>query len=1278
MYNKKQLIKKWVLSALFSVFLSVSVLFGQDHWIQVSNPHGVVPLLEVFGESYFQMPPKLMEPFGAWSKGTFKELLLPNEKGEEEVFKLTPVAVLSNALQKNYPRIRTYTGHSVTRHEVSIRLTSSPQGISAWMHFKDAPDFFIQPVKGEKNLHFTYIKSTQDSDNRLFCKTKAAVSKKPPSKGASKSKVLNQTIKTFRIAIAGTGEYTSFWGDNEDSNGTNSEDALAAVVSTINRINFIFERDLNLRLELVSDAGLMYENAELDPFTGNFDTELQSTLDQVLGNEAYDVGHLFDFGEPNGDAGCIGCVCVSNKKGQGFSTHPFRDIYGGEYRNDYFDLDYVGHEIGHQFGAYHTYSFETEGTGYNAEPGSGSTIMGYAGITGVDDLQQHGDSYFHYYSIQNILEYTATLSCGSTESIEVESFSISAGPDHFIPIGTAFQLEIPPIEAEEGVSYTYTWEQLDSGEITSSNFGPNNILGAIARSLPPKTSSGRVVPSMSRVLNNELTQEKPGLNDAWETVPLLGRIMNWGLSVRKQTPTFSQIAQDQMLITVVEEAGPFGFISHDKPLILKGGALETLLWNAANTQQSPINADQVSVLMSTDGGTTFPVVLAQDLPNNGRAVVRIPNDLDTTRARIKIKPKGTIFFAVNASDLSIESRDLALNFGVFSKENCDENTLRYDFTIEKATGFNEDVILQIVEPPAGVEFQFSKEIYTSSDNSGYLVISGLGNLSAGDYLFDLKANYGNAAEIFSIELKQRTTDFVPVVKQTPKNLEVGLSINPLLEWEKNPNAEHYRVQVSSDTNYTSILLDSIVASNKLKLKNLAPLSTYYWRIQNQNNCGDSVFSESSSFETGPISCTSLIAANLPKELNDATETDDGVTVATINISFDAPILDLNVVVDLTHTWLQDLSLYLETPEGKRLLLSSSLGESGDNYTQTIFDQEATTSIKEGSPPFRGSYKPIQDISALYGTPSKGLWKLIIIDQYKEDSGALIEFGLQLCVEGIIEPDRDGDSYPDSQDNCPEISNLDQADVDQNGIGDLCDLFSERNLSLSKKDASCPNKENGSLTFNARADFPYEAEIVGPNGFQKTVNFSLIGNTLTNLAPGGYTICITTKPFPEFEYCFETQINAPEELNVQASYNPITSIVDLNLSGSETYTITINDIVHTISGKQSVQLPLTKKINRVRVSTSKICQGFFEEWINLEQQATVFPNPVTSEAQLVLPKKARVDLNLVSGSGEILWSLNQVLESSTPILIPMKNLTRGWYLLQIDYGTRLETHKILKE
>ena len=210
--NKKRVLKKWVVSLLFSVFFFVSSLYSQDSWVQVSNPQGVNGSFEVYGESYYRMTKKIVSSSDNWQKNNVIEMYLPNEKGEEELFVLTPIKVLSKTLQLKYPNIKTYTGFSSLRPEVRLRLTHTSKGISAWMHIENGPDFFIQPFKGQKNLHFAYLKMNRDSSNPLFCKTEAAVLKKQSWNTLSKNSVSNETITTFRIAIAGTGEYTTFWG----------------------------------------------------------------------------------------------------------------------------------------------------------------------------------------------------------------------------------------------------------------------------------------------------------------------------------------------------------------------------------------------------------------------------------------------------------------------------------------------------------------------------------------------------------------------------------------------------------------------------------------------------------------------------------------------------------------------------------------------------------------------------------------------------------------------------------------------------------------------------------------------------------------------------------------------------------------------------------------------------------------------------------------------------------------------------------------------------------
>ena len=1273
-YPKKPLII-WIIF----ISLSINITLSQDKWIKVENPNKNLISFVELSENYYLIPKDFFKK-DFTQKGDFvTEISLPNETGKEEIFQIKPVPLFSEKLSKKYPEIKTFKGVSKTRKDVQVRLSTQQGGINAWIHFKSSPDLFIQPVKGNKNLHYSYLKRKEFNSSNLFCKTEIQKNKKKPESFKLNNQSFRQKIRTFRIAIATTAEYTNYWGDNNQSNGSNKEDALAAIASTLNRINSIFERDLNIRLELVSDDSLIYEDTDQDPFTGNFGSELQRTLDDVLGDENYDIGHLFDYGEPNGDAGKIGSVCLKGSKGKGFSTHPFRDTYGGEYRNDYFDLDYVGHEIGHQFGAYHTYSFETEGTGFNVEPGSGSTIMAYAGITGPDDLQQHGDPYFHYYSILSILNYVDSINCGTTESLSSDIFSFDAGQNYIIPIGTPYELKVDLSSNSEDENFTYCWEQLDSGEITSSNFGPYNPVGSMARSLPPNISPQRTIPNLKRILDSELTEQNPSIGSDWETVPLIGRKMKWGLTVRKKTPTLSLVAQDSIEITSYANAGPFKINSQNElGLSLKGGSIENIFWDVAKTNQNPIDASHVNITLSVDGGESFPIELANGIINNGFSRVIIPNEINTDQARLMIKPANNIFFAINSSDFKIESRDLILNLDTFVKENCGSDVQRFTFEINKYNNFNEPFTLQLNPQPPNIDVKFSKASFIESDSLGYFEFSGLKTLETGDYNFTLEAQFSSGSEQFPFILKQRNGEIGTADILSPENNSNNISLNPVLSWESDSNIDNSRIQVANDKDFQSLVIDTILTSSQFQLGKLKSQTNYYWRIQSQNNCEIGIFSEVFTFKTNTISCEFRNSEDLPNDLEDATENEDGETLSSIEVDFNSTIIDLDVVVDLEHSYTDDLTLYLEAPNGERILLSRALGDEGDNYTQTTFDQEASLNIIQSQPPFTGSFVPLQDLSILYGTSSYGTWKLIVLDQYQDDTGTLLQFQLNFCVEGNIKNNSDNDSFSDSEDNCPFVTNEDQSDVDNNGIGDICDLFSTQNISIIKNDATCPDQDNGTLFFNARADFTYTTEINGPNGFYKTFNFSILGEVLENLKPGSYNVCVSVDNYPDFQYCYETEINAPEKLSVQAEYNPFLSVLNIGLSGAKHYDIMLNDKSYKVSNQNNIQLPVNEKINRIEVRTDKDCQGIFEKWYNLTEEARVYPNPVSDLIKIVLPKDSVPDIYLFSSNGDLFWSKKSVNSLYGLVEIPMQYLPAGIYILKIDYNDHIENHKLIKK
>src|SRR5690606_25468365 len=197
-----------------------------------------------------------------------------------------------------------------------------------------------------------------------------------------------------------------------------------------------------------------------------------------------------------------------------------------------FDIDFVSHELGHQFGANHTWSFESEGTLVQAEPGSGSTIMGYAGISGNQNVTLHGEDYFHYYSIFQILEYIGTTGCGQSIPIVNTPPQITPLAGYTIPKSTAFILTGNATDVDMDNILTYNWEQINNGVVTQNSFGPTNVSGANFRSLRPTITPSRYFPRLSSIVTGNLTQTNPNTNNTWETVSDVARELDFALTVR--------------------------------------------------------------------------------------------------------------------------------------------------------------------------------------------------------------------------------------------------------------------------------------------------------------------------------------------------------------------------------------------------------------------------------------------------------------------------------------------------------------------------------------------------------------------------------------------------------------------------------------------------------------------------------------------------------------------------------------------------------------------------
>jgi len=802
------------------------------------------------------------------SSSSMAEIYFPDNNGGMERFQVSETSTLAPEIALKYPNIKTYIGFSLDNPGTRIRFSITPQGLKTMSTYPNKPTLFTVPLnKGNVSQYITYDRNVRiDSKEDFECLTENEYV--PIKEITSFNRDANdQILRTLRIAISTTGEYTNFWDDGDNTNGDAQEDALAAVVSTLNRTNEVFEVDMAVSFQLVSGTEIIYPTASTDPYSSSSPNgQLQSTLTSEVGESNYDIGHLFDYGSNNGNAGCIGCVCVDGQKGSGFSSHQFTDNDGGPYMDDFFDIDYVPHEIGHQMGGNHTFSMSSEGTGVNYEPGSGTTIMGYAGITGADDVQDHSDPYFHYGTINQVLNNLENKTCWTSTVITNNPPVANAGSDYTIPQGTAFKLVGSATDLDERDVLTYSWEQVDDGITTRSTFGPTKTSGAVWRSRPPSTNPTRYMPVKSRVLSGELTETNPGVtvdNISWETVSTVARSLDFALTVRDRSETngtgqFPQSDFDFMTVTVDGNSGPFAVISQTANETWNVGESQTVTWDVAGTASGIVNTPTVNIYLSTDGGLTFPFLAANNVANDGSHTFSVPpTNGDSNQLRIMVEGNDNIFYAVNSTNLSLQQSEFVITIEEPSVAVCSPNDVIYNFTYNTFQGFTGTTSFSTLGLPSGLNATFSSNTASTDGEDIELVISNIGSINEGTYDFQIIGTSGaivkNADANFSVF---STLSEIPNLT-TPSDSGGGVGLSPTFSWDVISNASSYDIEIASDSEFSSIVASENSTTNSYTGATLNQSTTYYWRVKAKNTCGDGDFSPTSSFTTQ--NCTVCIS-----------------------------------------------------------------------------------------------------------------------------------------------------------------------------------------------------------------------------------------------------------------------------------------------------------------------------------------------------------------------------------------------------------------------------------
>ena len=579
---------------------------------------------------------------------------IPDETGNLVNFKIYRSTTLPESL-KSDNQIYTYRGYSANGAIASIVI--SPLGLRIGILRPGKPDLVIEPATRDLQHNIVYSKD-QVAPKEFQCFTDS----EPISDNINldAARIDDGILRTYRFAVGTTGEYSQFHVNRAinlgiiPSNATDAEKktvVLAAVTETIDRVNSVYERDFGVTLELVpNETDAIFLDPNTDPYDNSDIISMlnnnTNVLNTQIGSANYDGGHLFSTYAGGGISG-LGIICSSSKgRSVTGSTSP---------RTDTYDIDFVAHEIGHAFGCNHTFG-NSCGNNRNVstavEPGSGSSIMAYAGVCSPN-VQLHSDDYFHVISIAeagNFISSQATCSTNTNIGNHTPSINMVSYANAYIPKSTPFMLTATATDQDANDALTYCWEQIDAVPNSSSTSwvpNPTNTSGPAFRTYNPTTNNNRYFPKMVNILNNSY-------GNTWEKLSSVNRTLTFAITVRDNHPGGGQSPFDYLQFNVDANTGPFRVTNMSSGETLQAGAPKTITWDVAGTDGGLVNCATVDILFSIDNGVTFPVTIASNIPNNGSATFNVPHYQDTNLGRFMIKAHNNYFFDMAKGRFTIQ------------------------------------------------------------------------------------------------------------------------------------------------------------------------------------------------------------------------------------------------------------------------------------------------------------------------------------------------------------------------------------------------------------------------------------------------------------------------------------------------------------------------------------------------------------------------------------------------------------------------------------------------
>ncbi|MBC7776174.1 MAG: T9SS type A sorting domain-containing protein [Phycisphaerae bacterium] len=939
-------------------------------------------------------------PLAAQSKCVIS---VPMGNGKIEAFSVWRVAMLDPEMAAACPYIRTYAGISLTDSRRTLRFSTTLRGFRALVMQPDFASAMLKPLfPGNQNsLYIAYDHADAPDQGQGGFQTGMAPDgnvwfgnqgeRYAPAAEERGQELDPVKLKTFRFCVAAVGEFT------QDHGGTKPL-ALSAVTEYTNMVSAVFERDIDIRLQLTFGTQyVMFTDPATDPYpileNGACMAMNPEVLNQYTNVNSYDVGHVFI----RGGGGVAGGNACFDGKGRGCSAGM---LSGPSDYGDFF-LYVVGQEVGHQLGGGHTWNFcDAPGNGQRAagtafEPGSGTTIMSYAGCNpGL--VQAIADLYYHAGSIEEIKNFAIFATCGTlTETTNHAPTVTLAYPDNFsIPISTPFELNGSASDPD-GDALSYSWEGIDAGPETPLGAPEGNA--AIFRSWPAVDVTNRYFPRLNTILAN-------GFYNA-EQLPTYTRDLTFRFTARDNKPNGGGVTWADVAFKSTGAAGPFLVVSpNSASAIWRVGELTQVLWDVANTNASPVNCQKVNIRLSTDGGQTYPIMLAQNTENDGSQYVLVPNNLTST-ARARVEAADNVFFDLSNANFKIQNPvQPSLTLGLSADEStiCLPDNFSTVVNTASVLGYNTPVALDLLGSlPPGATASFSATNLNPGESSTLSV-----NLQSvaveGDFNFTVRAISGTDTMLRPVTLHLRRNDFTGFALQTPLDGSTNLGLAQTLHWGKGLDADNYDVQFSDSPSFTTILASSSNTTlDSLKINFLLEKGkAYFWRVRPRNECGVHPWLEPYFFSTYAENCLSFTANDLPKNFstNGTPTIESNITVVQGGNISDIVVSNIGGY----HEIFKELEAHLISPQGTDILLwKDKCGSINGSFNLGFSDASPSNFA---CPPNNGTiYKPQSPLAPLLGQNSAGIWILRVKDKVQGAGGTLSNFQLQFCQSINVQP-----------------------------------------------------------------------------------------------------------------------------------------------------------------------------------------------------------------------------------------------------------------------------------